>query len=180
MLVCLSVRLLACLYAFYYRSYLLQSILSLDGIFLVSDRCVPSPTSNLLVLDDLMNLYRSMFLRQPLGSVGCLAGVCIAHFNVQCTFFSIVKIGVYMLRVPLYLAGHVGILQICLFCVECTGLLLLVYASPVQKTWRRPDGYHLGFAAIILNKSEILSKTQCIWLIIIDNKGRMLRVRSKV
>jgi len=76
---------------------------------LVSIRGLLPPTSlsSAIPCVFLMNLCSPMFLRHPVGFDGYLAGISLS----SCTLFSFVNIGADMLRIPLCLIEHVGILQ---------------------------------------------------------------------
>ena len=92
----------------------------------ISGLLPPSSLSSAIPYVFLMNLCRPMFLRHPVGFDGYLAGISLPI----CTLFSFVNIGACMLRIPLCLIEHVGVLQksawlcrvhnLCVFCV-CFG-----------------------------------------------------------
>ena len=107
----------------------------------------PSSLSSAIPRVFLMNLCRSMLLRHPVGFDGYLAGISLPI----CTLFSFVNIGAGMLRIPLCLIEHVGVLQksaraqfVCFLCMfrQC-------------KMRRRPDVHRLRIVAIFANIESV-------------------------
>ena len=87
----------------------------------------------------LMSLCRSMFLRHPVGFDGYLAGISLP----SCTLFSFVNIGADMLRIPLCLIEHVGILQKISMIVSLAQFVCFWCMFRQCKMRHRPDVHRL-------------------------------------
>ena len=98
----------------------------------------PSSLSSAIPYVFLMNLCRPMFLRHPVGFDGYLAGISLPI----CTLFSFVNIGACMLRIPLCLIEHVGILHISMF-ASSTQFVWFWCMFRQCKMCRRPDVHDL-------------------------------------
>ena len=98
----------------------------------------PSSLSSAIPRVFLMNLCRYMLLRHPVGFDGYLAGISLS----SCTLFSVANIGADMLRIPLCLIEHVGILHISMF-ASSTQFVWFWCMFRQCKMCRRPDVHHL-------------------------------------
>ena len=121
----------------------------------------PSSLSSAIPRVFLMNLCRSMLLRHPVGFDGYLAGISLS----SCTLFSVANIGADMLRIPLCLIEHVGILHISMFASSTQFVWFLVYVSAMQNV--SPARCSRFVNCRHLCENRIRPKSQCSGVIII-------------
>ena len=116
-----------------------------------------SLTSKLVVVGDPScvshEFVQPMFLRHPVGFDGYLAGISLS----SCTLFSVANIGVDMLRIPLCLIEHVGILHISMF-ASSTQFVWFWCMFRQCKMCRRSDVHHLWIVAIFAKIESVQNR----------------------